>query len=199
MAVITEQAFLDLLTEIQHHSRTMVYVPPSEPSRIINVNLETREIDLKNSPYREFLSINKDHYAETLFFKVPRYFDNVDLNNMALVIEYVNAKGVSYVSPILVKDIITYPGYILFGWCIHGNATETAGSLQFAIHFYSINQSTRVLEYSLSTRPVSGKILYGIPLSEREKNVEATLSNNNNLDIIISQIAQHTTLAWHNL
>ena len=78
MAVITEQAFLDLLTEIQHHSRTMVYVPPSEPSRIINVNLETREIDLKNSPYREFLSINKDHYAETLFFKVPRYFDNVD-------------------------------------------------------------------------------------------------------------------------
>lgn len=129
MAAITEQAFLDLLTEVQHNSRTMVYVPPSDPSKIINIDLDTRTIDLKNSPYKDFLSVNKEHYAETLYFKVPRYFDNVDLNGMALVIEYVNAKGVSYVSPILVKDIITYPGYILFGWCIHGNATAASGNL----------------------------------------------------------------------
>jgi hypothetical protein len=54
-------------------------VAPAEKDKIVNVDLDTREIQLVNSAYRSFLSIRKEHYAETIYFKVPRYFDGVDL------------------------------------------------------------------------------------------------------------------------
>jgi hypothetical protein len=81
---------------------------------------------------------------------------------MALVIEYVNAKGESYISPILTRDTITFPGYILFGWCLHGNATSMAGNLQFSIRFFQMDVPTSTLVYSLRTKAATGKILFGV-------------------------------------
>jgi len=79
MAMINEQAFLDLLTEVQTHHRTMVLTQSYDKSRIIDVDLINREINLKSSPYNKFISVSEDHYAETLYFRMPRYYDGVDL------------------------------------------------------------------------------------------------------------------------
>ena len=70
---------------------------------------------------------------------------------MACVVEYVNANNESRISPILVKDIISDPSYLIFGWCIHGDATRKAGTIKFAIRFYSIDLSTKTFLYSLRT------------------------------------------------
>lgn len=195
--VISEQAFLDLLTEIQNNSHTLVVTQYHDPSKFIEINLDTREIELKNSEYKEFISVNKDHYAETLYFKVPRYYDDVDLMNMALVVEYVNAKGDSYLAPILTRDIHSYPGYIIFGWNIHGNATIESGTLQFAFRFFKMDVINHRVVYSLRTRPVSGKIAYGITTKSSE--IEQGLVNNYSLDEILSEIHDNTTLWWNNL
>lgn len=199
MALLNEQSFLDLLLSVQEHSRTMICTVPTDPTKIVNVNLETREIELAKSAYYSFLSVRKEHYAETIYFRVPRYFDGVDLMSMALVVEYVNAKGNSYVSPILVRDIATEPGYILFGWNLHGNATEAAGNLQFALRFFNVNSQSRELCYSLRTKPAVGKILYGVQNYSDTPNSEEGLLNNYALDDVISKIAEQTTVWWNNL
>jgi len=54
---------------------------------------------------------------------------------------------------------MTEPGYILFGWCLHGDALREVGELQFAIRFFSINLDTHEFTYSLRTRPVVGRIV----------------------------------------
>ncbi len=107
---------------------------------------------------------------------------------MALVVEYVNAKGESYISPILTRDTTTFPGYILFGWCIHGNATSAAGNVSFAIRFFQVDVATHTLVYSLRTKAVTGKILYGVQTTD-DLNSEEGLLNNFALDEVISSIA----------
>ena len=164
---------------------------------MINVNLDTREIELKNSIYKEFLSVDKDHYAETLYFTVPRYYDDVDLMRMALVVEYVNAKGDSYIAPILTRDMRSCPGYIIFGWNLHGNATIAAGTLNFAFRFYSIDTETHQIQYSLCTKPAAGKIATGI--QTKDAKAENGLVNGYALDEVIDEIHKNTIMWWNNL
>lgn len=198
MASMNEQAFLKLLAEMQNSSRTLVTTSaPLDDKHLIYVNLDTREIELKNTVYSQFLSVNEEHYAETVYFKVPRYFDGVDLFQMAIVVEYVNAKGESHIAPIGVKDISSYPGYIVFGWCIHGNATIATGTIQFAIHFYTMDFATGTLAYSLRTRPVSSKIMYGINAADAK--IEANISTDYDIDDILAAIARSSIVYWTNL
>jgi hypothetical protein len=48
---------------------------------IYNVDMKTRVID---SP--TFLSVLKDHKAESIYFSVPRYLDYMDLSETACII-----------------------------------------------------------------------------------------------------------------
>jgi hypothetical protein len=41
----------------------------------------------------EFLGVEKDHQAETIYFRVDRYVDYMDLTSTACVITYINADG----------------------------------------------------------------------------------------------------------
>lgn len=197
MAMINEQAFLDLLTEVQTHHRTMVLTQSYDKSRIIDVDLVNREINLKSSPYNKFISVSEDHYAETLYFRMPRYYDGVDLLQMVLVVEYVNAKGESYIAPIIVKDIASEPGNIIFGWCIHGNASIQAGTLEFAFHLFQIDLTTHELTYSLRTKPASSTVMKSIPSVAAK--YESGLLNAYSLDEVLAGIMQNTTLWWNNL
>lgn len=187
-----------LLAELQANSKTVLTLVPSD-AEIINVNLNTREIEIGSSVYSKFLSVSHDHYAETIYFRVPRYFDGVDLSQMACVVEYINAKGDSRVSPIIVKDIMTEPGYILFGWCIHGDATRYAGTLKFALRFYAIQFGQNITEskfvYSLRTQQASGKILYGMP--EDAAKEESLFSKP--LYDIVDALQQASMIYWTNV
>ena len=161
MAATTSEQVNALLAELQANTKTIVTLVPSD-TEIVNVDLNTRSINLASTSYSKFLSVDREHYAETIYFRVPRYFDGVDLSQTACVIEYINAANDSRIAPILVKDIISDPGYLIFGWCIHGDATRKAGTIKFAIRFYSINLETKEFTYSLRTQLAQGKILYGM-------------------------------------
>lgn len=194
MAATTSQQVTALLAELQANSKTIVTLVPSD-SEIINVNLNTRQIEIGSSAYSKFLSVARDHYAETIYFRVPRYFDGVDLSRMACAVEYTNAANQSRISPILVKDIISEPDSIIMGWCIHGDATAKAGTIKFALRFYSINLDTYEFVYSLRTQQASGKIVYGVD----EGVVEEESLFSEPLYAIVDALKQASTIYWTNV
>ena len=99
-----------------------VLVPSSE--QIFEIDLNKRSVETP-----EFLSVQTDHTAETIYFKVNRYYDHVDLSNTICIIQYINAEGDGFVYPVPYFDITTFPNKILFPWVIGGNATKTAGTI----------------------------------------------------------------------
>ena len=136
---------------------TAVLIPQSET--IYNIDLNKRTIETP-----EFLSVERDHNSETIFFLIDRFYDNVDLSTMTCVIQYINAKGEGRLYPVPFYDTLTYSkdNKILFPWCIEGEATKAAGDIQYSIRFYRINESGDAFVYNLNTLPTSSKILYGM-------------------------------------
>lgn len=138
-----------------------VLVPSTE--QIFEIDLNKRSVETP-----EFLSVQTDHTAETIYFKVNRYYDHVDLANTICIVQYINAEGDGFVYPVPYFDTTTFPGMILFPWVISGNATKAAGTISYSIRFYRINDSGNSFTYNLSTLPVESKILYGMDISDAE-------------------------------
>lgn len=164
---------------------------------IVNVDLHERKIELsKSSSYKNFLSVDHDHYAETIYFRCARYFDGVDLMKAALVVEYVNAAGESHVSPILIRDITTFPNEILFGWNIHGNATNTAGKIRFAFRFFMIDLAKEEIVYSLRTQAAESQILYGVEANEI---LEETHLTSTPFEELMASVVEKSLIYWTDL
>lgn len=138
---------------------------------VYEVDLNARTVD---APV--FLSTETDHIAETVFFKVDRYFETHDLAKSTCIIQYINAKGEGYVYLVPVYDITTYANEekpkILIPWVIQGNATAAAGTIKYALRFYNINKIERPegtdtgteyeIEYIINTQIAQSKILNGM-------------------------------------
>lgn len=190
------ETFTALLREIERNSKTIVTVVP-EDKEIINIDLNTRKIELsKSSQYKDFLSVNEDHQAETLYFKCPRYFDGVDLMGTALVVEYTNANGNSFVAPIMVRDVTSQPGYIIFGWNIHGNATAAAGKIKFAFRFFTVDATAAELTYSLRTQATEGTILYGVDSSAITEEIKL---GSTAFQALLEAVTEKSLVYWTNL
>lgn len=129
-------------------------LPLDEPYFEINTDLRQIIPPSTNAVY----AVKGDDYAETLYFVVDRYFDNIDLASQKIVIEWDNgfSKGMTEET---VRDLISRPEEIIFGWTITDEATAQGNYLKFAVRFYDYDLSRGVL-YSLSTTP------YTIPIKE---------------------------------
>lgn len=146
-----------ILWEIQSNAPTRKALLLPKDEKVFNIDLNTRKIEIP-----QFLSVAKDHEAETIYFKFDRYFDYVDLTTKACIIQYINAKGDSYIYPVPYYDLETFAdeGKVVIPWCIQGAATEKAGNIQFAIRWYSTNAEKHI-SYSFNTLVAQGKILEG--------------------------------------
>lgn len=146
------QEFRQKLLEIQNSTlSTFTTLPSNEPRFIIDAN--TREISVPAE--FNFLAVKNDHKAETIYFEIDRYFDDVDLSKHTCVIQFLNkdARTLTYnegICAVTVMDVITLDGKIIFGWQITNDATQFAGDLYFAIRFYSIDENG-YFTYSLNT------------------------------------------------
>lgn len=156
----------DLLWELQQNApNTKAKLTPNK-SQIFDVDLNSRTIQVP-----EFISVSKDHVAETIYFKVDRYYENVDLATKIGIIQYKNALGEEYVYPIPYYDLMTYAHWnpelntsesskMLIPWCIQGPATAAAGTIEFALRFFRVNANKEII-YDLNTLPAKGKVLEG--------------------------------------
>ena len=199
--------YKSLLYEIQEASSTgptgdTIIVPSN--IRLYNIDLNTREIDAP-----EYLSVQHEHYAETVYFLVDRFYDNMDLAQTTCVVQYVT-NNQSYVYAVPFCDVTTYPDKIIIPWCISGSATEYAGIVKYLLRFYIIDKNSTITDeeydpsqaqfsYSLSTLPASSRVLYGLPvenvLNEEDYHIE---TNNRFYELLstIGKMVDNSTVYW---
>lgn len=136
---------------------------------LFRIDLNAREI-IAPPGYLDFIGVVGEHKAETITFQVDRYYEDVDLSDMTIVIEYVNADGEGRVSPVLARDFTTFDEKILFDWIIDQDFFKTAGEVKFDVRFYMIGDAqdnnilNRTMVYSLRTRPFVSHVVDTLPL-----------------------------------
>ena len=177
--ITTQEEYYHLLYRIQENNAptTAILLPSTE--RTYYIDLNKREIEAP-----EFLSVEHDHTAETLYFVVDRYYDHQDLSQMTCVIQYVNANNESYVYLVPYYDIDTlgneFVNRMIIPWNIGGNVTAYPGEVTFSFRFYKIDpyvlqasytdehgnfvvpNDKTIFLYNLSTQAATSKVLHGI-------------------------------------
>ena len=128
------------------------------------IDANTRVINPPNNNYT--YAVSGDDLAETIYFTIDRYFDNIDLSTKNIaVLSQIN--GQKRLTEITFKDITSMPNMIIFGWPISKILTEkTSGILEFSVRFYTLNGSS--IDYSLSTLPAKLNIKYTLDFTKEE-------------------------------
>lgn len=150
------QEYYNLLYLIQDENppELAVLIPGNEEP--LRIDLDTRKI---NAP--EYLSVATDHRAETVFFSVNRYFDNVDLSTMSCIIQFINAAGESGIYVVPFYDISRGDDNMLIPWVIEGAVTAKAGTVAYSVQFFRVSESSSKYSYNLNTLAATSKVLEG--------------------------------------
>lgn len=120
------------------------------------IDANTRKIDTKD--FAKYGGVQSDNYAEIITFTIDRYFDYKDLDQAEIAVQWANGttEGVSFIQ---LKDLETYgaENKIRFGWPLTAEMTAAAGTLRFAVRFYTAKKVDGNLqfEYILNTTEAS--------------------------------------------
>jgi len=161
-----------------YNNRPILSIVLPSDERTFDVDLATRTISVPT-----FLSVQKDHRAETIYFLIDRFYEYKDLATTSCLIEYVNANGEGgyYLAPFY--DITTYKSYtdangntyqdkMLIPWCIEGNVTKVAGPVQFALRFYELDKTNTEFVYNIRTKIATAEVLASTDESHLNANVD---------------------------
>ena len=155
--ITNAQDYEEALWELQSNAPTRRAILLPKDEKIYDINLNTRKISVP-----KFLSVAKDHEAETIYFKFDRYYDYIDLTTKACIIQYTNANGDSFIYPVPYYDTQTFAdsNQVIIPWCIQGKATEKAGTVKFAVKWYAPNENKKI-SYSFNTLRAEAEVLSG--------------------------------------
>ena len=190
--------YYKFLASIQYYKNTdLEYdqtIPKSE--KIFSIDLDSRQIEEPNLAH-----VTSDHRAEVLYFKMPRFYDNMDLARTTGIIQYINANNESRLYLIPCYDITTYSiidkeegidePMIVFPWVVEDGVTEKAGQVQFSMMFYIMDTDGKNMLYNLNTLPCTLTVQEGLAtnqsVSSDLENIDDEkyfdyLKNNFNLD-----------------
>lgn len=165
--------YLSLLQEIQNNNvSTFTVMPADEPRFTIETNSRNIIVPSEFS----FLSVQNDHRAETIYFEIDRYFDNVDLSQHTCVVQFINKSGTTInegTYPVTSMDIDSVDGKIVFGWEIRNDATQLTGDITFSVRFYSIDNNGN-FTYNFNTLTASSYILPSLNIIASGERITAT-------------------------
>lgn len=160
MATVSEKEYLSQLHQIQCENPPSIALLPTAET-IYDIDLSTRRI---SSP--KFLSVSKDHKSETIYFRVDRFFDYMDLSNTTCVIQYYTSDGKPRVYQVPFYDVYTESDKdkMLIPWCIDGAATAKSGKIQYSFRFFLTDyvDGQYKLIYNLNTLPATSQVLVGM-------------------------------------
>lgn len=172
--ITTPQDYYSKLYLIQDTNKPVIATLLPSDENIYNVNLNTRKIEAPR-----YLSVAKDHLAETIYFLVDRYYDNIDLSETTCVVQYINAKNEERLYAVPFMDITTFEGKILFPWCIEGEATKQAGNIRYSLKFYHTfkDENDKILfDFNLNTLVADSKILAGLDVAKQNPDYDYVAS-----------------------
>ena len=186
---------LNLADKSVDYRRRYTILPLDE--NYFNIDTNTRMIEVPASFRKNGVGVQGDMGAETIYFKVPRYFDAMDLNNTDIYIQWQytnsqNGQSEQGISREWVRDIESEDDYLIFGWVLGGRITEEAGSLQFSVRFIrgqkDDDKNVTEISYSLSTLTATVMINPGLNYDIDIPGMVETLD-----DIISSNFIDTTT------
>ena len=169
------EAFFGSIVEIGKLDPKFLRLPLDEPMFEIDAN--SRKITVPSEFRSNGVSVQNDHLAELIFFKIDRYFDEMDLSNCDININWKMGNKTGKTSRFIkAKDI--EPGYVIFGWPIDNEVTEKSGSLTFAVEFNRYDEQSGEVIYSFNTLPVSINIKEGLIIDAVEpKSLDEAMIN----------------------
>ena len=100
-----------------------------------DIDLNTRQITIPASFKKSGLGVQGDDLAETVYFKVDRFFDMTDLNNTVIVIQWEAPNGKKMASPAYFQEVTSETDKLIFGWAITKSMTAMPGTLKFSVAF----------------------------------------------------------------
>lgn len=138
--------------------KTFLMLPLDEPYLEINAN--SRDIVIPAEFKKNGFGVKGDNTAENLIFKMPRFFDAMDLLNAEIRVQWKNAKGDEGISNIDIIDAKKSADYLYFMWPLTTAITDEKGIFTFSVRFYILELNDNVV-YSYSTKIAQGMISEG--------------------------------------
>lgn len=176
--------------------------PEREP--VFNVFLNTREIVIPDG-FKD-LAVQWDHNAETVWFALDRYFDGVDLTELSYGVQFTNTIGENGFLPLTLRSTPDLSSFIngelmegdsetfLVGWKITQDVTRVAGALSFSLRIFNIDRDTNILDYNISTNPVTANIKKGYFITDESNLAEPVADNLSYLVATIQDLYQNNQL-----
>lgn len=125
---------------------------------VFEIDANKRSITVPPSFKANGISVQGDHIAEILYFRIDRFFDATDLNEMDIYIQWEN-KNHKGISKEWVRDVESEPGKLIFGWPLSEEITDVSGAVKFAVRFVKFNPTdTTDVVYSFSTLTTEAQI-----------------------------------------
>lgn len=126
--------------------------PSTEPYVYIDTN---RRIIDANNQLKQFVTVVGDINAETIYFAIDRYFDNVDLFEKQCMIKYRSKYGdiVSVEPSDYYVEKVGLAERIIFGWTLTDKITSIPRNVDFQIAFFSYKEDGYTFDYMLNTIP----------------------------------------------
>lgn len=158
-----DKYFSKIATLSNNYSQTFSYLPLDEPT--FDINADTRVITVPSDFKKNGISVKGDHYAETIYFTIDRYYDTTDLYdpNIKIIIQWEDPDKKQGVSLAAFKDIeiFKHSGKLLIGWALNNTITKAPGAIKFSVRFYELNAEQEVV-FSLSTLTANAIINPGL-------------------------------------
>jgi hypothetical protein len=171
-------------------------MPLDEP--LFEIDADRRVVTVPTVFSKNGVGVKGDHQAETLYFRIDRYFDHQDLFNVDdIIINWQfrpasssrNADVPLHTSLAFAPDDTYDPGHVVFGWVIEKDMTPERGTLSFSIgfvkyaeddtYYYALNTQTATVNINDALHLENPSILAGLsrPTFKRLANSRYTPEN----------------------
>lgn len=148
-AITCLEDYFSFIVELNKINSTYTILPLDED--VFTIDANTRQITVPASFAQNGISIQGDEISEIVYFKINRFYDAIDLATKNIYIQWTAPSGEKGVSVPWVIDIESEPNFIIFGWPLSSAITAQAGNVTFAVRFYSLDENTEQVNYSLAT------------------------------------------------
>ena len=134
---------------------------------VIDSNLRTIRV-----PGGFVFGVYNDKDVLSIPFEMPRYYDDLDLSDFSIQINYVNANGTGFVYQVPEKTVLE--DKITFEWLLGSGVFVKEGQVRFIVCMRLLGQED-VIEKEFNTTIATGTVLTGLEVESAEEPEQASL------------------------
>lgn len=198
----TQEEYLKNLILINDSNKPVIATLVPKNEKIYNIDLNTRTSEAPLS-----IGVEGDHNADSIYFKVDRFYDAYDLAHSACLIQYENnnlkdSSGYAYLVPFYDLETFKDENKIVFPWIISNSAAMVDGTLTFSFRFFELDggdfEGNHKYIYSLNTKPATTKVLNGLNIIGKKDDTQIPIDPDKATEIanLIKQLRDEMGVYW---